>query len=422
MLKNLLLILTLSASLSVLGQSTKKVLFIGNSYTGVNNLPNMIYQAAASVQDVLIFDSHTPGGARLMHHSADATVMSKMASNNWDHVVIQAQSQEPSWGLGQMQTELYPHAKILCDTIRHFNSCSEPMFYMTWGRKNGDASNCQFAPWVCTYEGMDSALRASYTYMATTNDAEISPVGPVWRYIRKNYSNIELYSSDESHPSLAGSYAAAVAFYTVIFDKDPTNITWNSTLAAPVADSIKMAAKRMVFDSLSYWDHTINNVTANFSYTKIAESVHFTSLNTNVDSVRWFFGDGGTSTQLNVTHTYTSTGTFQVTLHTYLCNKKANETQSVVIDSITGISDRSDVSLQVEAYPNPAKDKLNVNINEAQNSEFTIQIIDVVGNRVFQEVISATHHQINLNQLPKGIYLLQVSNKERQFVKKFVKQ
>jgi hypothetical protein len=30
---------------------------------------------------------------------------------------------------------------------------------MTWGRENGDAQNCEFVPWVCTYEGMADAIR-----------------------------------------------------------------------------------------------------------------------------------------------------------------------------------------------------------------------------------------------------------------------
>ena len=43
-------------------QDTAKVLFIGNSYTYVNDMPTMIANIATSFDDVLIKDSQTPGG------------------------------------------------------------------------------------------------------------------------------------------------------------------------------------------------------------------------------------------------------------------------------------------------------------------------------------------------------------------------
>lgn len=72
---------------------------------------------------------------------------------------------------------------------------------------------------MCTYAGMDSLLHLRYMMMAEDNHAVVSPVGAVWNYIRANFPLIELYSPDESHPSVAGSYAAACCFYTSIFRK-----------------------------------------------------------------------------------------------------------------------------------------------------------------------------------------------------------
>jgi hypothetical protein len=54
-------------------QLNYKVLFLGNSYTGVNNLPQMIANVALSVGDRLIFDSNTPGGYTLQGHSTNTT-------------------------------------------------------------------------------------------------------------------------------------------------------------------------------------------------------------------------------------------------------------------------------------------------------------------------------------------------------------
>ncbi|MBU1901507.1 hypothetical protein KKG82_04030, partial [Patescibacteria group bacterium] len=76
----------------------------------------------------------------------------------------------------------------------------------------------------------------------------------VWNYIRQNYPNIDLYQADESHPSTAGSYAAACCFYATLFKKDPALITYNFGLNANDASIIKNVVKTQVFDSLHLWD------------------------------------------------------------------------------------------------------------------------------------------------------------------------
>src|SRR5687768_8568222 len=74
---------------------TRKVLFLGNSYTGVNNLPQLVHDAALSAGDTLIFDNNTPGGYTLEYHAQDITTQNKIMAGGWDYVVLQGQSQEP---------------------------------------------------------------------------------------------------------------------------------------------------------------------------------------------------------------------------------------------------------------------------------------------------------------------------------------
>src|SRR5687768_13694632 len=76
-------------------QLSHNVLFLGNSYTGVNNLPQLVHDVALSAGDTLAFDSYTPGGYQLVDHSIDVTSQNKIMTGGWDYVVIQGQSQEP---------------------------------------------------------------------------------------------------------------------------------------------------------------------------------------------------------------------------------------------------------------------------------------------------------------------------------------
>ncbi|OIQ20118.1 MAG: hypothetical protein BM557_05455 [Flavobacterium sp. MedPE-SWcel] len=408
--KLLLLTLTLGVSAMSFAQLSKKVLFIGNSYTAANNLPLMVENMATSTGDVLIYDSNTPGGQRLMNHATNATTLNKIDADDWDFVALQAQSQEPSWGQAQMETELFPFAEQLSNAIRNNNECSQPLFYMTWGRENGDAGNCEFAPWVCTYEGMDDALRASYIYMAEQNNAEVAPAGAVWRYLRANNPEIDLYSGDGSHPSSRGTYAAACAFYTMIYKKDPTLITWNSNLSDEEASTIKLAAKTIVFETIDDWDFT-----ANFDFTLNDSEVSFTNSYTS-DDITWEFGDENTSTEENPVYTYNETGDFEVTLTINKCDRVHRFTKTVTVNTL-GVHD--EFLETVSLYPNPTNDVIN--INGLNNEPFNISIYTVLGQEVkyFENV---SDNVISISDLPNGTYFAKLNHNNTFKTVKILKQ
>jgi len=230
-----------------------KVLFIGNSYTYVNNLPEMIASMAESLGDTLVFSSSVPGGSTFQMHVNNSTTVSLIQQGGWDYVVLQGQSQEPSFPDGQFYAETYPYAQQLCEMINQYNPEATTVFYMTWGRKNGDQGNCPYFPPLCTYEGMDSLLYLRYMTMAEDFGAEVSPVGALWHYLRDHNPDIDLYSSDESHPSLAGTYAAACSFYSVLFRANPRDLTYHSSLPEEVAETIRVAAQKVIYDSLGKW-------------------------------------------------------------------------------------------------------------------------------------------------------------------------
>ena len=230
---------------------SNKVLFIGNSYTYVNNLPELISMMMTSSGEDMDYQMSAPGGCTFQQHCSVSS--SYIQQEGWNYVVLQEQSQLPSFPENQFMQDCYPYAVSLCSMIRESNPDAQIVFYMTWGRKNGDQQNCPYYPPLCTYQGMDSLLNLRYMRMAEDNHAWVSPVGAVWHYIRDHYPDVELYQSDESHPSYIGSYVAACCFYTMFTGHDPNGIMWNGTLDATTASILKNAAKTVVFDSLSKW-------------------------------------------------------------------------------------------------------------------------------------------------------------------------
>lgn len=256
-MRKFLFVLSLSLfCLFSFGQNTK-ILFIGNSYTEVNNLPLLIKNVSNSVGHDIEYESNTPGGFTFQNHVSGSS--SYIQQGGWDYVVLQEQSQLPSFPDNQFNNECYPYAQQLCTMVREYNQDAKIIFYMTWGRKYGDNQNCQYFLPLCTYEGMDSLLYLRYMIMAQDNHTLVSPVGKVWHFIRDNNPEIELYQSDNSHPSLAGSYAAACCFNTIIFHDDPNSISYNPGLDNQQIDVIKNAVKRVVFDSLEKWSFVLSD-------------------------------------------------------------------------------------------------------------------------------------------------------------------
>lgn len=420
-MKYTLIFFTLMSCLTANGQSrTKRALFLGNSYTGVNNLPQMVAAVSNSTGDTLLFDNNTPGGYTFQGHSTNASSLAKIAVGNWDYVVLQEQSQFPSFPISQVETSVFPYAQFLDSVINAQNPCAETVFYMTWGRKNGDASNCASWPPVCTYSGMDSLLNLRYRMMAENNNAILSPVGAVWKYIRQNHPSINLYQSDDSHPSMAGTYAAACCFYTALFRKDPTTITFNSTLSTTEASIIRAATKLIVYDNLMEWHIGEYDPDANFSYSISAgNQVAFTNTSLNASSFIWDFGDGGTSASNNPTHTYPASGTYTVQLISEECGLSDTANQTITISAPSGVDEISQTA-DFTIYPNPVTSILFVNQDFPAN--LTYSIVNIAGQESQKGIIRNYENQINVSSLPEGIYFLKLFNGNKSIgQQKFVK-
>ena len=403
-MRSIFLCLLTLACMRVYAQKTKKVLFLGNSYTAVNNLPLLVESIANAEGNVLTVSSNTPGGYTFEGHSTNAMSTQLIAEGNWDYVVLQEQSQLPSFPDAQVNEMVFPFAKTLDSLIHSYNACTQTVFYMTWGRKNGDASNCAFWPPVCTYKGMDSLLHLRYKMLAEQNKALVSPVGAVWNYLRKNNSSIELYDMDESHPSLAGSYAAACCFYALIFNENPMDISYNAGLNPSVASDIRNAVKLVFSDSSAAWN--IERFTAKSSFTTTLVKpleVSFNNTSTDAESYVWYFGDGDSSYVFAPTHTYKSAGIYEVSLLASKCGVSQKSSKNLSL-STTGNISFGNASNAWKIYPNPSAEHFNV---EGINSQaIKLSLYNLKGQEIRSEPMTGNLTKVNTCDLPDGFYVL----------------
>lgn len=392
----------------------KKVLFLGNSYTNVNNLPQIIEDIAASMGDTLIFDMEAPGSETLEGHFLNnLPSITQIKKGGWDYIVLQEQSQRPSYPISQVESEFFFYAHKLDSTIKVYNPCGKTMFYMTWGRKNGDSANCLSIPSLplCTYEGMDSLLNLRYRMVADSNKAELSPVGAVWHYLRHHNAGIGLYQADESHPTAEGSYAAACSFYAAIFRRNPTLIPYNYTISATNAASIRAAAKTVVYDSLIKW-HLGEFDLAHFNYSVVpTNKVVFTNTSASATTFSWDFGDGQHSAAKNPTHTYAAAGVYTVVLTA--SSAKCTSTWSSVVNLWpTGISEWN-AKTDFIVSPNPTNGMLHISPASSGTGSYTVDVLNYMGQVVYQSKGNSAKEQVlDITHLANNVYLLRITNDE----------
>ncbi|XOV67224.1 MAG: PKD domain-containing protein [Fluviicola sp.] len=408
-MRQTLLILFSSFSLFSFSQDTASVLFIGNSYTAYHNLPQMVADLATSLGDNIEKDANTPGGATFEMHSNNATNYNKINAQSWDYVVFQGQSQEPSFPDAQVNSQTLPYVLELADSVYANNFCTEVMYYMTWGRENGDP---QWQP-ISTYDGMQARLRSAYLRFADSVQGSVAPVGVVWKHVRDNYPGIDLYTADESHPSIHGSYLAACTFYTSIFRKSCTGATYNAGIDPVVAAQIQAAADFVVLDSLNQWnlhDQSVHTQ-AQFEFTVgLNGAVTFENLSTKAQSYSWDFGDGQTSTDENPSVNYGANGTYTVTLTaTSECN----------VDIISYQVDVQTASLLEEGVNTTVLKSLG-NGSYAVITDSKIELVRVL-DTAGKQIHVLANNTIDLSQEASGLYFVQIVTDRGEEILKLIR-
>lgn len=194
-------------------KETLSVLFLGNSYTYVNDLPGVVAAMAKAGKPKLKTQSYTAGGAALIQFWEEpehAKARELVRQRSFDYVVLQDQSvtpcSSPQWTLkfGGKWAQLAHYGK------------SKPVFFLTWAHRTPDGSAFDTA--------MQDGLTTVYRRVAQENDALLAPVGEAWRRWYQRHPSDALHAEDGSHPNELGTYLAGCVFYAVLTQKSPVGL------------------------------------------------------------------------------------------------------------------------------------------------------------------------------------------------------
>ncbi len=192
-----------------------RVLFVGNSYTRFNGLTHMVRRISESIpggRAVRPSESTRPGWS-LRRHWERARARRRIADGGYDAVVLQGRS------LGPIETpdELRDYANRFAAHAQAHGS--RVVLFETWARRE---DHLLYRHSTVRDPGeMLARIEAVYGALGRELGAPVAPVGRLWAEARRALPETSLHRDDGTHPSVAGTYLAALVLYATLTGADP---------------------------------------------------------------------------------------------------------------------------------------------------------------------------------------------------------
>ena len=186
------------------GERPLRVLFVGNSLTATNDLPQAFRALAEAGRRPIETQMVAPGGVSLEEHWRSTGALQALDEGRWDVVVLQ---QGPSTLPGS-RAHLRTWTRRWADEARAHGA--RPALLGAW-------------PEAARREALQGAID-SHAEAASASDATLLPVAAAWRAALRRDSRLELYGPDGFHPSQLGTRLAALVVYAGLTGADPARL------------------------------------------------------------------------------------------------------------------------------------------------------------------------------------------------------
>lgn len=413
--RRLFFLMTLFYAATNLNAQNINVLFLGNSYTSVHDLPGTINSLLEGSGKTMHYESNTPGGCCYFQHVTNTQSLSLIRRGVWDYVVLQEQSQMPSIDYYRYNS-MYPAASQLHDSILKYNPCAQVIFYMTWGRRDGGQQCEDYGEGIyCSadfrdFDHMQDTMTRAYREITEMLQSRVAPIGEAWRYARR-ISDIDLFTNDGSHPSEYGAYLSACTFYATFWNETPIGLPYPASFTETEASLLQKAAWQVMFGAHSHWNFTPK---LNAQFRKHTDDQHtFQFVNTTQYprpmSFHWDFGDGYFSEEENPTHEYTESGLYTVKFTVESCQKSDSTLQEIEVIVPDGTNE---TSTTCSVYPNPTSGQITL------SGQGWIRISNMLGQQTHTQQLDG---QTTI-KLERGIYIAEFKNESKTYSQKIIVQ
>jgi hypothetical protein len=215
---------------AALAFSDIRVLFVGNSYTHQNGGVYTIVAGldAASSDPVVIDHDHVwKGGESLDYHWSSGYAQDSLNNRTYDYLVIQ-----PFWwtNTGSGVGGFHRHMRLFDSAA--VQSGTESIIYQPWPF-NTSSKQSRYA------EILDACGS-----IATELGIGIARAAEAWHVSETARPDLDLYVSDNVHPTYAGSYLASCCIYIALTGKNPigTQYTYGGLVSQADAEFLQRTA------------------------------------------------------------------------------------------------------------------------------------------------------------------------------------
>lgn len=285
-----------------------KILFVGNSYTHMHNMPGIFEKMAKTAGYNVIVEKSAKSGANFLEHSTRADLFQAIKKRKWDYVILQGYSRELAYDTTTINAETVPYIQSIRDSIMANNPCTQILLYMTWGYDAGYQEKEE----LNTYYKMADSIANGYKHLGKILDVPIVPVGMIWKNVRKD-TYIDLYVEDRAHPSKSGSYLIASTFFNAIFNSSLENVFTN-TIDSQNARAIRTIMETYMVENREAFRLNENTYSIVNKSVPLLSVIEFKANYLKATKLTWDFGDGNSSNELSGKHVYKQAGRYLVTL------------------------------------------------------------------------------------------------------------
>ena len=230
------------------GPDDIKILFVGNSLTFWNDMPDMLRRLAREAgRKVYIEDASEPA-ASLEQHSLSTTTRQRINEYNWDYVILQEGSARIAFP--STQPELYPQYETLKEFIWQCYPLSKVVLFLDWSPVDGirliDGQQLSFSEF-------QQLLHDGTRFLAYRFGFMVAPIGWGWRQVYEERPDLVLIGSDTVHPSKTGSYLQACIYFATLFQESPVGLKYRHDVTASNARYLQEVAAEVVLSDPAHW-------------------------------------------------------------------------------------------------------------------------------------------------------------------------
>ncbi|MFZ4399710.1 MAG: T9SS type A sorting domain-containing protein [Bacteroidales bacterium] len=408
-MKQIIIILSFLLAMNCKAQDTIKVLFIGNSYTYVENMPDLFRNIADSAGYKVKTQMYAPGGVSVgdisqgtQAHMNNPAVYENIRSDKWDYVMLQDNQGRFVLDYGHFPSSslvIQGHLQIR-DSVLKNNPCAKMVWFSGWGTKNG------MPPYGNTGIEMIERIAANYRFLNDTAHQIIAPIGGAWKKTILSNPAFDLFSPDEMHPSKEGAFLTASVIYATIFKDDPSFSSANGGFPATTANLLKLAAWQTLIDSFPASNLQSNTPELQWQNSQLIAG--------NYQHYYWYQNMQWISTVSSNTLNVGQSGHYYLMAENVLGCKLKSISKHIIITDIEEHTSNDEVRI----YPNPAKNILNIDISTASD----IFVYDANGKLIaLSESKNGKTSGLDVSHFSKGLYFIKIQTNANIVYRKFIK-